>query len=72
MFKRIQLYYQFRKEVDRVKLKKQAVAHTKFYFKRQGIPNWTNEYQHTFAVHVERYMQAAIHHYAKLKLKEQQ
>jgi hypothetical protein len=71
MLKRFKLYLQFRKEVDRVALKKEAVAWTKAYFKKRRIPNWTAEYQNTFAIHVQKYMAAYIHTYAKIKLNQE-
>ena len=72
MFTRWKLRRQFKKEIDRDALRLQAIAHTKAYFRQRGIPNWTNEYQHTFAAHVQAYMITQTRAYVKLRLKEQQ
>jgi hypothetical protein len=70
MWERFKLYRQFRKEVDRDALAREAIAWTKAYFKKRGIPTWTSEYQNTFGVHVTKYMSAYIHAYAKRRLAE--
>lgn len=71
MFTRWKLYRKFRKEVDRKAVEREAVAWTKAYFKRRGIPNWTSEYQNTFAVHVLKYVENYVHSYAKAKLNKE-
>lgn len=70
MFARWKQYRQFRKEVNKDVLRAQAIAWTKAYFKRQGIPHWTHEYQYTFAAHVTRYMESYLHAYAKRRIRE--
>lgn len=71
MLKKWKLYRQFRKEVDKDILYKEAVLWTKAYFKRRGVPNWTSEYQNTFAVHTAKYCQAYLHAYAKRRYQEE-
>ena len=71
MLKRWLLYFRFRKEVDRVALRAQAIAWTKAYFKSRRVANWTNEYQFNFATYVKVYMSVHIHAYAKHRLNEQ-
>lgn len=70
MFKKFKLFRQFKKEVDRDVLYREAVNWTKTYFKRRGVPTWTSEYQNTFAAHVMKYSQAYLHAYAKRRYQE--
>ena len=70
MWERFKLYLQFRKEVNRLALRVEAVAWTKSHFKKRGVPHWTSEYQNTFAVHVQKYMESYVHAYAKRRLAE--
>lgn len=71
MFKRLLLCRQFRKEVDQVALRAEAVAWTKAYFKSHRIANWTHEYQFNFAVYVKSYMTVHMREYVKLRLNQQ-
>ena len=70
MFKKFKLMRQFKKEVNKDALYREAVEWTKAYFKRRGIPNWTSEYQSTFAVHTMKYCQNYLHAYAKRRYNE--
>lgn len=68
MWERFKLYRKFRKEVSRDDVALEAIAWTKAYFKKRGIPTWTSEYQNTFGIHVTKYIEAYIHAYAKRRL----
>ena len=70
MLKKYKLMREFKREVDKDALYREAVEWTKAYFKRRGIPNWTSEYQNTFAVHTMKYRQAYLHAYAKRRYQE--
>jgi hypothetical protein len=71
MLKRFKLYLKFRKEVDRVALRIEAVSWTKAYLKSHRVPNWTSEYQTMFPIYVQKYTEAYLHNYAKVRLSEQ-
>lgn len=70
MFKKFKLRRQFRKEIDQASLHAEAVAWTKAYFKRRGIPVWSSEYQNTYAVHVFKYCLAYTNAYVNRRMKE--
>jgi hypothetical protein len=70
MFKKFKLMRQFKKEVNKDLLYREAVAWTKAHFKKRGVPNWTSEYQNTFAAHTLKYCQAYLHAYAKRRYNE--
>ena len=70
MFEKFKLRRKFRKEVDKDILYKEAVASTKAYFKRRGIPHWTSEYQNTFAIYTMRYCNVYLHAHVKKRLAE--
>jgi hypothetical protein len=72
MFKKWKLYRQFKKEVDKDALYNEAVVWTKAYFKKQGIPRWSSEYQNTFGAHVFKYCQGYLNAYAKRRYTETQ
>ena len=71
MFKKFKLFRQFKKEVNKDALYREAVDWTKSHFKKRGVPSWTSEYQNTFAVHVVKYTQAYLHAYAKRRYQEE-
>lgn len=70
MFKKFKLFRQFKKEVNKDALYREAVEWTKTHFKRRGVPTWTSEYQNTFAVHTMKYCQSYLHAYAKRRYSE--
>ena len=71
MFKRIKLYNQFRKEINKATLRQEAVQWTKDHFRQRGIATWTGEYQYNFAIYVREYMEAHIDAYAKVRLNQE-
>ena len=71
MFKRFRENKKFRQEIDNDALYRQAVEWTKANFKKRGVPNWTSEYQNTFAVHTLKYCQAYKAAYVKRRRAEE-
>ena len=70
MFKKLKMMRQFKKEINQTLLYNEAVQWTKDYFKRRGVPNWTSEYQNTFAAHTLRYVHSYKSAYAKRRYAE--
>ena len=44
---------------EQTELEKQAHASAKAWFRSRNVPNWTHEYQSTYAIYVSAYIRAA-------------